>query len=131
MKIRPYNTERGRMNKDYISGMKLLLKESKIRGVNIRQCQWIPHVSKMMSERNLCYKFWRNVVKQERLREVLFCENWYDVLFNKHHLFDWFLTEEGYTFWNKTFHSMLLPKGLSIGSTGWNIETLRSLTLYQ
>ena len=119
------------INKDYERGIKFLLKEAKERKINIRKCTWIPNVSKILSERNLCYKFWHNVVKQGRLRQTLFCENWYDVLFNRHHLFDWFLTDEGYTFWNKKFHSILLPKGLSIGLTRWNIELLRSVTLYQ
>lgn len=119
------------MNEDYIRGIKFLLKKSKEQGINIHRAQWIPNVSKMLSEHNLCYKFWYNVNTQRRLQDVLFCETWYDVLYANVCLFEWAFTYEGYVFWDDMFHSMLLPKMHSVGFSEWTTIALKSLTLYQ
>ena len=95
-------------NEDYIGGMRLLLKESKIKGINIRRCTWIPNVSKILSERNLCYKFWCNVVKQGYLYRVFLCKTWYDIMYDgTKWLFLWPYTREGVDFWKGHLWGML------------------------
>jgi hypothetical protein len=106
------------MNEDYINGMKFLLKESKKQGINIRRCLWIPHVSKMLSEHNLCYKFWYNVVEQGNLYRIFLCENWYDIMYvGDKWLFYWGTTEEGNDFWKNHLWEMLgfYEKDISFG----------------
>lgn len=99
-------------NEDYISGMRLLLKEAKEQGVNIRKAQWVPHVSKMLSEHNLCYKFWNNTCVQNRIKLVVRCKTWYDLLYNPDICaFLWITTYERPTFWREKLWIML---GLNI-----------------
>lgn len=95
-------------NEDYIKGMRLLLKESKIQGVNIRKARWIPSVSKKLSEHNLCYKFWFNTCNQNNIERMLKCDNWYDLLYNFNMCaFLWMLTSESSTFWREKLSTML------------------------
>ena len=95
-------------NEDYISGMRLLLKKSKEQGINVRQCQWIPNVSKMLSEHNLCYKFWNNTCSQNRIKNILKCDNWYDLLYSFNVCaFLWIVTNEKPTFWREKLSTML------------------------
>lgn len=97
------------MNEDYISGMRLLLKKSKEQGLDIiRKCQWIPNVSKMLSEYNLCYKFWRNTCNQNRIKNILKCNSWYDLLYNINVCaFLWIMSNESPAFWREKFWIIL------------------------
>lgn len=96
-------------NEDYVNGMRFLLKKAKEQDLDIiRKCQWIPNVSKMLSEHDLCYKFWYNVWKQNKLHNVLLCKTWYDVMYDSRSwLFSWAFTEEGIIFWNNHLWKML------------------------
>lgn len=95
-------------NEDYLKGMKFLLEVSKEQGINIRMCTWIPHVSKKLSEYNVCYKFWRNVWKQKRLYRVPLCNTWYDVMFHPNKcLFIWDKTHERHSFWHLMLSEVL------------------------
>jgi hypothetical protein len=95
-------------NEDYIKGIKFLLEKSREEGINIRKVQWIPHVSKMLSEHNVCYKFWYNVWSQKRLYRVPLCENWYDVMFDCHKcLFTWTNSCENHSFWSSVLSQVL------------------------
>lgn len=88
------------MNEDYIKGIRFLLKKSREQGVNVRKVQWVPHVSKMLSEHDLCYKFWYNVWKQNSLYKIPLCNTWYDVMYDPHkYLFSWDKSYEGHSFW--------------------------------
>lgn len=118
------------MNEDYIKGMKFLLKEAKIKGINIRRCTWIPNVSKMLSERNICYKFWYNVVKQGNLNRVFLCKDWYDAMYvSETWLFLWATTEEGVDFWRNHLWEML---GLDVHNDIFAFnDKLKEKKLYQ
>ena len=94
-------------NGDYIKGMKLLLERSREQNFNIRQCQWIPSVSKLLSEHNLCYKFWYNVVEQNNLSEIPYCKTWYDIMHGYHCLFYWCKSDEGVDYWLNGLYKML------------------------
>ena len=102
------------MNEDYVKGMRLLLREAKMQRINIRKAQWVPHVSKMLSEHDLCYKFWYNVWDQKSLHRIFLCENWYDIMYvSDRWLFYWGTTEEGNDFWKTHLWGML---GLDINN---------------
>jgi hypothetical protein len=95
-------------NEDYIKGMKFLLEKSREQGINIRKVQWIPNVSKLLSERNLCYEFWYNVWKQDRLDRTLLCKTWYDVIYGIDEcLFCWARTRQGMAYWYVNLYKML------------------------
>jgi hypothetical protein len=114
------------MNEDYVKGIRFLLKETKERGINIRKVQWIPNVSKMLSERNLCYRFWYNVAEQGNLNRLPLCETWFDILYGcKKWLFIWLTTEEGSTFWKSHLWEML---GLDDSYFGF-VEELKGMRL--
>ena len=98
-------------NQDYIKGIKFLLEASKGEEINIRKFQWIPSVSKKLSEHNLCYWFWYNVVEQGNLYRIPLCDTWYDVLHGEYCLFYWHETSQGLEFWYRNLYNML---GLSI-----------------
>lgn len=117
-------------NEDYKKGMKLLLQESKKQGINVRKCQWIPNVSKMLSEHDLCYKFWHNVVKQKYLNRVFLCKDWYDVMYDSAKwLFLWPLSEEGAAFWKTNLWEML---GLDLHDNFFDFpHKLKERKLYQ
>ena len=110
------------MNEDYIKGMRLLLKGAKEQGVNIRKVQWIPHVSKMLSEHNLCYKFWYNTYSQNRIKYLLRCKTWYDLIYNTDVCaFLWILTYERPTFWRVKLWTML---GLDVDGDLFGFDTI-------
>ena len=108
-------------NKDYLRGMKFLLNKSREQGVNIRKAQWIPHVSKMLSEHNVCYKFWYNVWSQKRLGRVPLCKNWFDVMFDCHKcLFTWANSCESHSFWSSVLSEILGVKLSAFSNYGFN-----------
>lgn len=94
-------------NDDYIKGIKFLLEASKRGVINIRKFQWIPSVSKKLSEYNLCYWFWYNVVEQGNLHRIPLCDTWYDVLHGDDCLFYWAKTSQGLEFWHRNLYNML------------------------
>ena len=95
-------------NEDYIKGIKFLLEKSREEGINIRKVQWVPHVSKMLSEHNVCYSFWHNVWEQKNLYRIPLCDTWYDVMFDPDKcLFSWGKTYEGHSFWASMFYWVL------------------------
>jgi hypothetical protein len=94
-------------NQDYIKGIKFLLEASKGEEINIRKFQWIPSVSKKLSEHNLCYRFWYNVVEQGNLYRISLCDTWYDVLHGDDCLFYWAKTSQGLDFWLSNLYNML------------------------
>lgn len=95
-------------NEDYIKGIKFLLEVSKEQKINIRTVQWVPNVNKMLSEHNLCYKFWYNVWDQKSLHRIFLCKTWYDVMYVPDKwLFYWSTTKEGDDFWKTNLWGML------------------------
>ena len=94
-------------NRDYIKGMKFLLEKSREQNFNVRKYQWIPSVSKLLSEHNLCYKFWYNVVEQNNLSEIPYCKTWYDIMHGEHCLFYWGRSDEGLDYWYRSLYNML------------------------
>ena len=118
------------MNEDYVKGMRLLLREAKMQGINIRKCTWIPNVSKMLSEHDLCYKFWYNVAKQKNLNRVFLCNDWYDIMYDSARwLILWSTTEEGIDFWRNHLWEML---GLDIYNDIFAFnDKLKEKKLYQ
>lgn len=106
-------------NEDYIKGTKFLLGVSKEQGINIRKVQWVPHVSKMLSEHGVCYKFWYNVWSQNRLNKVPLCNTWYDVAYGQNScLFCWSQTSEGHLFWYLTLCEVLNTEDMGISECG-------------
>ena len=96
------------MNEDYIKGIKFLLQKAKEQKINIRKAQWIPNVSKILSEHNACYKFWYNVWQQNRLHKILLCDTWFDVMYDHYRfLFRWDATREGHSFWSSMLTEVL------------------------
>ena len=115
------------MNEDYIKGIKFLLEKSREEGVNIRKVQWVPNVSKTLSEYNLCYKFWHNVWEQRKLYRIPLCETWFDIVYGDNKwLFIWLTTEEGSTFWKTHLWRML---GLGIPEDFDFIKKLKDMRL--
>lgn len=111
------------MNGDYIKGIKFLLEKSKEQKINIRKVQWIPNVSKLLSEHSLCYEFWYNVWKQKRLNRVPLCETWYDVLYDFDGcLFCWDETRQGMAYWYVNLYKMLGVTGSDIGGKLRNMK---------
>lgn len=97
------------MNEDYIKGMKILLKYSHERGINIRKYTWIPLFSKYLSNEGLCEKFWANTQKQDIIYRITRLKFYYP---HKHRrslgelidsLLTWTRTTEGVNFWHGVY----------------------------
>ena len=96
-----------KMDKDYIKGMKLLLRMAKVMGYNIRKHQWIPYFCRFLSKQGACEKFWVGVQEQNALdnldRIVDTCEKSSNPFTPKiivSCLLVWDRTKEGGLFWS-------------------------------
>ena len=91
----------GRFNEDYKTGMRLLVAKCKREDVDYHKLRWLIKFSKMLSYRSLCYKFWLNVVEQERIGRIPLCKSVDDICYGIGlSLFYWTHTKEGYIFWH-------------------------------
>jgi hypothetical protein len=95
------------MNKDYIKGMRLLLRMAKTMGYNIRKYQWIPYFCQFLSTHGACEKFWVGVQEQNTLGSLdRIVNTMYSytlpltprVLIN--YLIGWSRTKDGELFWS-------------------------------
>lgn len=90
-------------NKDFIEGIGMLKKNASHLGlgayIRIASCQWIIALSSLLSEYGCCYRFWKNVIDQEKTSLIPYCKSIDDLFYGPTHLFQWVMTKEGYDYW--------------------------------
>ena len=91
--------------KDYIYGLKILKEAAITNGFNIyikiMTTNWIKPFCKYLAEKDVCYKFWENVIKQGLVIRVTKCVTFNDIFHSAGKcLFVWSKTPQGSGFWN-------------------------------
>ena len=88
--------------KDFIDGINALRRASLAIKIylDVANCKWIIPFSMYLSTRGLCYKFWRNIIKQRRIRFIPRCNTICDICYGTKCLFTWENTPEGHEFWH-------------------------------
>lgn len=87
-------------NSDYWNGMRVLRKMARESGVEIRRCGWLPVFMCFLSLNDACTRFVTNLIKNNRIKDLVTSATYYDVFHNKKcYAFSWSETAEGYNFW--------------------------------
>ena len=51
------------IEEDYINGTKLMIKAYKKKNYSsFRKCMWLIQLNKLLSQKKVCYDFWRNII---------------------------------------------------------------------
>lgn len=111
------------MNEDYKNGIRFLMQKCRAAGIEIRKYPWVCDLSKILSEHGVCYTYWFNTYKQDRLTNIPLCYEINDIMYGDTTLFVWGSTSEGEVFWRSLLAFKLF--------NGYEEYTLDKLKLIQ
>lgn len=105
---------------DYKNALKLLLRNGREQGVNVKSCNWVLPLTKTLSEMFVAEKFWSNTISQLRLHKIFSCRRIHDLCYAERTcLFAWDKTEEGREFWYTIFTNLYNKYPKNFSYYGW------------
>ena len=88
--------------RDFKEGILFLKKEASRLGLyfSISNCRWIVPLSRILSERNNCKRFWENTCAQGNIPRIPKCVLKNDIFYGDgKYLFEWVRTPQGHEYW--------------------------------